>query len=198
MRRLFLCAFAFFVLLFIILLFYARETYLYDAALHLAIISLACALIWKENLSTTLKSIGFPGELRKLILYSAAGFLAIIAFSIILNLAAIGLHFNDSFKVAEKVADLPLYVVLLAVVFAPFSEELLFRAALVPRFGIIIPAILFGILHLAYGSVMEVVGVIGIGIILGYVYKRSGSITPCIVVHLSYNLISVAVMRMVA
>jgi len=198
MRRLFPGAFAFFVVLFIALILFFRDTYLYDAALHLALISLAAALIWKNDLSSTLKSIGFPGDLKKFILYSVAGFLAIIAFSVILNLAAIGLHFNDSFKVADKVADLPLYVIFLAVVFAPFSEELLFRAALVPRFGIFIPAILFGILHLAYGSVMEVIGVIGIGIILGYVYQRSGSITPCIAIHLSYNLISVAVMRMIA
>lgn len=196
MKRFFLFSLSFSIIAFFFILFFARETFMYNAALHCAILSLALFLIWKDDLGSTLASIGFPGEIKRTILFTGGGFMAIIAFAMVLNLASMVLNFNDQAKVSEKIGDLPLYVLALAVIGAPITEELLFRAALVPRFGIIAPALAFGIVHLAYGSVVEVVGVAAIGIILGFIYDKSKSITPCIIIHLVYNLLSIIAMRM--
>ena len=40
-------------------------------------------------------------------------------------------------------------------------------------------------------------GVAIVGVLLGLVYQRSKSITPCLLIHLLYNLLSIAVMKMV-
>jgi membrane protease YdiL (CAAX protease family) len=64
----------------------------------------------------------------------------------------------------------------------------------VGRFGVVLSAILFGLSHITYGSVVEVAGVLAVGLVLGTVFVRAKSITPCIAIHLIYNLISISAM----
>jgi membrane protease YdiL (CAAX protease family) len=181
---------------FALLLLFFRESLLYDAAIHLGMFSLAMYFLWKSGLKSTLQSMGFPGSLRANVLYTAGGLAAVFAAVFLLSMIALFLGFNDQAKVTQKVAGLPLWVLAMAVVIAPVSEELLFRALLVPRIGVLFSSILFGMLHLAYGSVVEVAGVAMVGIVLALVLRFSKSITPCILIHMAYNLLSLAVMRL--
>jgi len=195
MKRLFLVLLAVSILSFAVFLLFLRESYLYDASIHLGMLSLAMYFLWQKDLRMTLKSMGFPGSLRDNLLYTVGGLLAIFALLFVLGMAAFFLGFNDQAKVAQKISGLPLYVLAMAVIFAPFSEELLFRAFLVPRIGVVFSSLVFGSLHLAYGSVMEVVGVALVGVVLALVFRLSKSITPCILIHLIYNLLSITAMR---
>jgi len=183
------------VLSFVFFLLFLKETYLYEGSIHLAIFSLAMYLLWKKDLRTTLGSIGLPGDIKRTALFTVAGLAVIFSLLIVLGLISLAAGFNDQAKIAEKVSDLPLYLLLLAIVLAPITEELLFRAALVPRIGIVLSSLVFGLLHLAYGSVLEVVGVFFVGIILAGIYRMSKSITPCIIIHFIYNLLSIMMMR---
>lgn len=196
MKRLFLALLAVSVLSFAFFLIFFRDSYLYDAALHLGMLSLALFFLWKKDLSATLKGMGFPGSIKNAVIYTVGGLVAIFGVLFVLSIVSYYLGFNDESKVTQKIAGLPLYILALAVIFAPITEELLFRALLVPRVGIVLSSLIFGGLHLAYGSTIEVVGVALVGIILALVYRYSKSITPCIIIHLVYNLMSIAAMKM--
>jgi hypothetical protein len=195
MKRLFLVLLAVSILSFAVFLLFLGESYLYDASIHLGMFSLAMYFLWQKDLRTTMQSMGFPGSLKNNVLYTVGGLLVIFALLLVLGMAAFFFGFNDQAKVTQKISGLPLYVLAMAVVFAPFSEELLFRAFMVPRIGVVFSSLVFGSLHLAYGSVLEVIGVALVGVVLALVFRLSKSITPCILIHLIYNLLSITVMR---
>ena len=167
-------------------------------AIHLAFVSIAMFFLWKNSLHETADSIGFPGKAKSVVVYTCVGliviFIVLFAFTFISSI----FDFNDQDKVFEKVTSLPVYLLFFAIVLAPITEELFFRAFLTPRIGIIFSSLLFGILHASYGSVVEIGGAAIIGAVLAVVFTRSKSITPCILIHMIYNLISILVMVYVA
>lgn len=195
-KHVFLFLFAVSILSFAFFLLFLRESLLYDGAIHLGMLSLALYFLWKTDLKSTLGAMGFPGSLKNNVIYTLGGLFAIFGLVFILSAAALLLGFNDQAKVTQKIAGLPLWVLAMAVILAPVSEELLFRAMLVPRIGILFSSVLFGSLHLAYGSVVEVAGVTIVGIVLALVLRFSKSITPCILIHMVYNFLSIAAMRL--
>ena len=164
-----------------------------SAAIHLGLFSVAMFFLWKKDLRTTLQSIGLPGNIKDNLFYSAMTLSAIFLVLFCLGVAAILLHFNDQAKVSEKITSLPLTVLLFAVIGAPLTEELFFRAFMVPRAGVIISAIVFGLMHFAYGSVVEVLGALAIGLVLGASFKFTKSAAPCMLAHMIYNAISITV-----
>jgi membrane protease YdiL (CAAX protease family) len=197
MKRLFLALLALSVLSFLFFLILSPAGYLYDVALQLGLFFLAMYFLWKKDLAATLKGIGFPGNLKDTLLYTVGGLFAVFGVLLLLSLAAYLLGVNDEAKVSQTISGLPLYLLVLAVIFAPIIEELLFRAVLVPRAGVVLSALVFGLLHFGYGSIVEVVGVVLVGLILGLVFRSSKSITPCILIHLIYNVVSITVMKLV-
>jgi membrane protease YdiL (CAAX protease family) len=94
-----------------------------------------------------------------------------------------------------------IFIAILAISAAPFFEELFFRGLLQPLFsrtfgtaiGILLTAILFGILHLSeYSMVWQYgVAITLVGVALGYIRERSGSLIPSTVMHACFNAVSV-------
>lgn len=74
---------------------------------------------------------------------------------------------------------------------AGVGEEILFRGAIQPRFGIIFTALIFAVLHQQYGASMVTVGVFGVGIMFGVLRNRTNT-TCCIITHMLYNTAAVA------
>ena len=80
----------------------------------------------------------------------------------------------------------------------PFTEELFFRgfvfAGLIPRMGvgwaIVASAVIFSLFHLAVGVLIPVFVT---GLLLGWLYYRTGSLWPCILAHAGQNALAVAV-----
>lgn len=175
----------------------SAQGYAYVAAAmpHFAIFSIAMFFIYEKG--KTLARLGIPGNIRRSIGYTAGGLVAIIGVLILVNILANTVFSlqKDAEKVAGLVEKLPTYVLLFAVFFAPVSEELFFRALLTQRFGIVLPAALFGILHITYGSVLEVLSAFLIGLVLGYVYKKATSILPCMAIHLIYNALAILAIK---
>ncbi len=69
---------------------------------------------------------------------------------------------------------------------AGVSEELLFRGALVPRFGVVFSAVLFASLHSEYGISLQTADVFLLGVLLGVLRRRAGT-TASIVAHGTYD-----------
>ncbi|MBA2248507.1 MAG: CPBP family intramembrane metalloprotease [Chloroflexia bacterium] len=75
---------------------------------------------------------------------------------------------------------------------AGIGEELLFRGAIQPRFGIVIAALMWTILHSQYEFSFILVGLFGVGIVLGLLRKYFGT-TSAIITHAAYNMIVVGI-----
>lgn len=73
---------------------------------------------------------------------------------------------------------------------AGIGEELLFRGAIQPRFGIFLTAVLFALLHSQYGWTWIIIGLFGIGILLGIERKYLGT-SASIITHALYNFLVV-------
>jgi membrane protease YdiL (CAAX protease family) len=75
---------------------------------------------------------------------------------------------------------------------AGIGEELFFRGALQPRFGIVLTAAAFALMHQQYELSWVLVGMFGIGILLGIERKRYGT-AAAIVTHATMNIIAVMI-----
>lgn len=71
---------------------------------------------------------------------------------------------------------------------AGIGEEILFRGAIQPRLGIGFTALLFAVAHSQYGFSFATVGILIIGIVLGYQRKWMNT-TSCIITHGAYNTV---------
>lgn len=80
---------------------------------------------------------------------------------------------------------------------AGITEELIFRGYLLPRLdvifknkylAIIISSILFGFLHIGYGTLLNVIGPIVIGLVFAVQYEKYRNIKTLIVCHFLWDL----------
>lgn len=193
-KKIFACFFILSLILFASFIIFSIESYYYSAPLHIALLSVSMYFIWDKDLRTTLKKLGIPGNLKTNVIYTIGGFVALLA-TLALLLGVLGLLGieNDSEMVGEVIRGLPWFIPLFAVIVAPITEELFFRAFLVPRVGVIGSSLLFGISHVAYGSTVEILGAFFVAIVFATMYKGSKSIIPPILVHFAYNLVSIIV-----
>jgi hypothetical protein len=92
----------------------------------------------------------------------------------------------------ERLASGSLPVVVSACLLAPVLEEMLFRGIFLRSFlrrhdratAIVMSSALFGLAHL---NVYQFVAGFGLGLLAGWLYERTQSLLPCIVLHASYN-----------
>ncbi|MEF9477985.1 CPBP family intramembrane metalloprotease [Chryseobacterium sp. 1B4] len=64
-----------------------------------------------------------------------------------------------------------------------------------PAIGIIISAVLFGILHSTYGTIAQVLGPLFIGLVFGLFYKRYSNIKVLIICHFMIDFIAMTGMN---
>ncbi|GAB4166541.1 MAG: type II CAAX endopeptidase family protein [Terrimicrobiaceae bacterium] len=96
----------------------------------------------------------------------------------------------------------PAALVILVVVMAPFLEELLFRGyvyeAWVGRIGLpltlLVTSLLFMGCHFHHGP-EGLITTFGLGVLLGILRWKTGSVIPCVAVHAIYNLVAVVFSR---
>lgn len=82
--------------------------------------------------------------------------------------------------------------VIMVCIMAPFLEEMLFRGVILRSFvkqystknAIILSSLLFGAAHL---NIYQFVVGVCMGLVLGWIYVRTHSIWPCILLHAFYN-----------
>lgn len=193
MKNILLTCFLFSLIFALYFLVSASQVYIIFFHFTLAFSSLY--FLFKKDWKTTLSSIGVPGNFRNNLAWTAIGFFSIVALTIIVNLVMMFLFgIQDSEKIVDKVSTLPTYLLFFAFLVAPFTEELFFRAFLCSRFGIIVSSVVFSLSHVAYGSIIEIVGTFVIGLFFCLIYQKSKSIVPCISVHFLYNLMSLILM----
>lgn len=98
----------------------------------------------------------------------------------------------DLFRNADDPALL-VFMIILAAVIAPVTEELIFRAGIfrylrtrIPRsLALILPALLFALLH---GNLTAFVPLFALGVFFAYAYERTGRIAVPMIAHSLFNL----------
>ena len=151
-------------------------------------------LIWQE------KQYGFWMHIKSIL--AIFGMIILIALPIL----AVLNHFHlvqESRRAVELrtllQANRPL--LLFACLTAGVTEEFIFRGYLLPRFevffknphiAIILSSVLFGLMHLGYGTISQVVGPLIIGLVLGYYYWRYCNIAIPIICHFLWDFMSLS------
>lgn len=112
---------------------------------------------------------------------------------------------SEAMKAAmEMLLNGPVWITLISVsVFAPFFEEWLCRGIILrgllkkvkPAWAIVISALIFGLIH---GNLWQAIPAFIIGVILGYVYYKTGSLKLTMLMHCVNNTLSVIVSRIPA
>ena len=178
-------------------MFLFRIPYFHSIGLHMGMLSVAMFFVYEKNTQTTLKRLGITHvDYGRLFGYAVLGMAVMASVVLALGIILSGLGMNDSGKVHEIVANkLPPYLIVFAILFAPITEELFFRAFLADRFGVVLSSAAFAGMHLAYGSIAEILAAFCIGLVLAYIYKASKSVLPAIAMHFAFNLSSISLIQ---
>lgn len=109
---------------------------------------------------------------------------------------------SEATKMAmEQMLKGPVWIVLISVsVFAPFFEEWLCRGIILrgllkkmkPGWAIVISALVFGLIHM---NLWQAIPAFIIGVVLGYVYYKTGSLKLTMLMHCVNNTLSVIMSR---
>jgi len=99
--------------------------------------------------------------------------------------------------IKEKKVPMLVYSSLFAAIAGPIMEEIVFRGFMYKAFkerwgifwGIMITSALFSLLH---GHLVGFVPILILGILLAYLYEKTGSLVPSMTVHITHNLASLA------
>jgi membrane protease YdiL (CAAX protease family) len=172
-------------------------------------IALFLLLVLPSLAKRPLSQLGFRMPTSRDLIVAAAGAIAMaIAVDGSGSVFAAALHRHDSeaavvlLKSLRTPYEQTLFFVL-ACIFAPFCEELLFRVFIfnaltryVPiAVAALVSGVLFGLLHLSGGGLAIVTVALPLmlgGIILAYVYAETKSFWACVTTHALFNSISVA------
>ncbi len=103
---------------------------------------------------------------------------------------------------SDNLENSPVQIALAAVggvIFAPLVEEIIFRGLLQrlvsrtwgPWPGIIVSALIFGLVH---GEPWFLFGLIGVGLVLGYLFEATGSLSACWAAHALHNAVSLVIL----
>ena len=97
----------------------------------------------------------------------------------------------DTHKVAAVILGSGLPVLLLTITLVPIAEELLFRAYMQPRIGVLLTSAVFAALHYGYGSTAEIIAAFSASILIGLEMRKNRDVRACILAHAFYNLSSI-------
>lgn len=148
-------------------------------------------LLWKETNYT------FPSFTKALVITFIKLFVAVYLTSLLIMLFKI----TGESAVLQKAIALfkkSYFLLFFTCITAGITEELIFRGYLLPRLellfknkipAIIISSVLFGLLHIGYGTLLNVIGPIVIGLVFAIQYEKYRNIKILIVCHFLWDLL---------
>ncbi len=163
-------------------------------ALGFLLVPMAIAA-WRgaDSLGEILHRLGIRRFAPSAFKWMAAAVGAYLLFAMLYSLVIVTPEQED---IAEGFGALPVQILLIAIA-APISEEVCFRGMLfgglrekMPRIGAaLLSGAIFGALH-ALTGVSAVPPLIAFGFVLALLYEKTGSIVPCILLHMLNNSVA--------
>ncbi len=140
------------------------------------------------NLKSVFSSLGIKAiKPKDLIKSTLIIFILLFILSNTLSFFSVLFKVSDLDVVGEEILSYSLPVIIYFFVIRVFLEEWFFRGFLVPKVGIIFSSVFFALGHLAYASVIEVLGAFVMGVFLASAYKKTGNLLPNFFAHAFYN-----------
>ncbi|MDE1846065.1 MAG: CPBP family intramembrane metalloprotease [Candidatus Micrarchaeota archaeon] len=153
------------------------------------------------NISQILDQLGLSRDKLsiKFVFLGILIFFALFVLELMVNLVSTITNVTINTNVNLLLQSAPIWFYVFTAIIAPVNEEIFFRGVLVPRFGIVLSAIFFGLLHSSYDSTfgIEIIAAIIFGIIAGYVFKKSKSLYPSIIAHVLLNSLAIFAFSMI-
>ena len=134
---------------------------------------------------------------KNILIYLAGVLLMGLTNTILTSITRNDLSTNESL-IREYIDKYPLYMAFSTVIFAPISEELIFRKSIKNIFKnkylfIIISGLIFGVLHIQnFGDINDIlfsIAYIIMGLDFAYIYSRTNNIFTTMTFHICHNLI---------
>lgn len=165
----------------------------------LLIMAIIFGLIYRKDLINDLK-INFKKVILTTLKYWLIGFIIMYISSLIIELFKLAPNVNQEANIA-LLKEAPVLEFILAVILAPFVEELVFRRSLIKAINnkhiyAIITGLMFAFIHvtssLSQGSIMllYLIPYAAVGIAFGYSYYKTKNIYGTMIIHSFHNLLS--------
>ena len=140
-----------------------------------------------------MQRLGIVGVSGRQVLIGMAAAMVMLPISVILQQVAVFLGFGATPDVEALTEQLlgslfqsPLGILTLGLA-AAIGEEPLFRGAMQPRFGVVLTALLFAVVHSNYGLSVSTVLVFVLGLVLAWLRIRHNT-TTSMIAHATYNM----------
>ena len=167
--------------------------------LYCIIIEKKSILLWKEKKYSILFYLGAIVSLY---------FICLLGGAILNGIIYLLTHEKPSSKLIEfKSALNSNYLLIIFICLtASIAEELLMRGYIQPRIekmynspflSVAISSILFGLLHINYGTIGQIIGPIFIGVVFALFYKRYSNIKILIICHFMFDFVSIMVLNFI-
>lgn len=133
-------------------------------------------------------------------------YLTLLAVNFLLGFVTEQLTSENQAVIMEAFKQAPLYIVFVAVVFAPIVEEILFRGIIyrslryfkLKWIAVLVSSVSFGLIHVydswfnaRYEDLWFIFVYMAIGLFLTLIYEKSGDILSPILLHMLYNAVAV-------
>lgn len=188
-----------------VLLIYLNS-YIIVSTIVLSLLMFFIPAFYFRNKENIMRELGFNGSVVRAFIISIISLVPLFFLYMLLVLFSFHLGLNDSHNVVDKVLDLPVYLMVYAVLLAPFVEEVFFRSFLVTFFKRFVNSeivcslfstLLFSLAHLSYGSIFEIMGTFFMGYALYVTFRLSKDIKVPIFIHMIINFTSLTLMHLV-
>jgi uncharacterized protein len=126
---------------------------------------------------------------KDIIKYTLVIFVLLFVLSYTLSFFSVFFGVSDLQLVGQEILKYSPIVIVYLFIVRVFLEEWFFRGFLTPRIGVIFSSLLFALGHIAYGSIIEIIGAFVLGIFLARAYQKTGNILPNVFAHVLYNFV---------
>lgn len=118
----------------------------------------------------------------------AIGFaLLLVAVAIVLGMVFYAINPSDATRTSDVLNQISASDLIITIVAAAFVEEIFFRGYLQRKTNLWVATFLFALMHIAYGSISQIVGAFALGLILGIEYKMRKALYAPILSHFLYD-----------
>lgn len=93
---------------------------------------------------------------------------------------------SGSDATVKMLGEITIAVAVIVSLCAGIGEELLFRGAMQPRFGILLTSVIFTVAHIQYPNPIQLGSLFAMSLIFGYERQKAGTVA-CIITHTLYD-----------
>jgi membrane protease YdiL (CAAX protease family) len=128
--------------------------------------------------------------------WALVGAAVTFAFMVIMGLVLTGLvdmGWMEEPETSELVLalqpQLTLFLVIAIPLTAAVTEEVFFRGILQPRVGLVVSSLLFGLVHIGYGTWLQIVAPVVLGLFFGLMYRFTKTLWAPIAGHFTFDFV---------